>query len=166
MHWYFTVLKNYALFGGRACRREFWMFMLINWLIVFALGTINGIATSAEKHYSAYPGILSRGSSVVFGLYNLAVLIPAVAVSVRRLHDTNRSGWWMLLVPAPHITLALALLTHRIPEPGGSLSSSSVILLSLTLLAFISQIVLLIFMVQDSQPGVNRYSPNPKISTL
>jgi len=88
MEWYITVLKKYAVFSGRARRTEFWMFVLINLVISLALGFIEGMVGS--------PGIVGM-------LYSLAVLIPGIAVSVRRLHDTGRTGWWLLLSFIPLI---------------------------------------------------------------
>ena len=116
MHWYLAVLKKYAVFSGRARRKEYWMFFLFNIIIELVLGGIEGLA---------------GGSGVLVGIYGLAVLIPGIAVAVRRLHDTDRSGWWLLI----------------------------------GLLPLIGAIVLLVFMVQDSQPGANQYGPNPKTAT-
>lgn len=82
MDWYLAVLKKYADFSGRARRTEFWMFALFNVVIGVGLSIVEGIFGG--------PGVLS-------GLYTLAVLIPGIAVGVRRLHDTNRSGWWLLI---------------------------------------------------------------------
>lgn len=76
MDWYLEVLKKYAVFEGRARRKEFWMFNLFNLIIGFGAGVI-----------SAFIQIDSLVS-----LYLLAMIIPNLAVSVRRLHDTNRSG--------------------------------------------------------------------------
>ena len=86
MNWYFEVLKKYAVFDGRAHRTEFWLFFLFNFIISLFLGVIVGLV---------------GGLWFITTLYALAVLIPGLAVSVRRLHDTNRSGWWILtgLVP-------------------------------------------------------------------
>ena len=92
------------------------MFVLFNIIISLVLGSIEGLAGG--------PGVLA-------GIYCLAVLLPGIAVSVRRLHDTNRSGWWMLIALVP----------------------------------LVGAIVLLVFMVQDSQPGDNQYGPNPKDAT-
>jgi uncharacterized membrane protein YhaH (DUF805 family) len=93
MTWYTTVLKNYAGFGGRARRKEFWWFQLcqiVILLILFILDLRLGTTGSAR------PGL-----GVLSGLYALGTFIPALAVEVRRLHDTGRSGWWVLfgLVP-------------------------------------------------------------------
>jgi uncharacterized membrane protein YhaH (DUF805 family) len=82
MDWYLKVLQDYAVFEGRAQRQEYWMFILINILVVIALGIIEGLI-----------GL----SGVVTTLYSLAVFIPSLAVSVRRLHDTERTGWWLLI---------------------------------------------------------------------
>jgi len=89
MNWYLEVLKKYATFGGRARRTEFWMFVLIN-AIIDAVLSILWRATGV--------GILE----VIYYLYALAVLIPGIAVTVRRLHDTGRSGgWWFIgLIPS------------------------------------------------------------------
>ena len=113
MNWYLDVLKQYAVFSGRAHRQEYWMFVLISLIIGFGLGFIEGIL--------GLPGVLST-------LYYLAVLLPSLGVSIRRLHDTGRTGWWVLIGLVPLIGL----------------------------------IVLIVFMVQESQPGDNPYGPNPR----
>ncbi len=94
MHWYLDVLKKYAVFGGRARREEYWMFFLFNLIIGFVLVFVEGLVGG--------PGIL-----VI--LYGLAVLIPGIAVSVRRLHDTDRSGWWLLIGLIPVIGIIVLL---------------------------------------------------------
>jgi uncharacterized membrane protein YhaH (DUF805 family) len=88
MQWYLGVLRKYAVFSGRARRTEFWMFVLINFIITLALAAIEGL--------------LGTGG-VLGGLYGLGVLIPGIAVAVRRLHDTDRSGWWYLINLIPLI---------------------------------------------------------------
>ncbi len=99
MDWYVQVLKKYAVFAGRARRKEYWMFTLFNLLILIGLGIIEGAL-----------GIGAGGDqSVLAGLYSLAVLIPSLAVSVRRLHDTGRSGWWLLIVLVPIVGLITLL---------------------------------------------------------
>ncbi len=118
MNLYLEVLKKYAVFSGRARRKEYWMFFLFNLIIGFVLSFIESLAGIAAE----------SGMSVLTTLYSLAVLIPSIAVSVRRLHDTNRSGWWLFIALVP----------------------------------IIGAIVLLVFMVQDSQPDENQYGPNPK----
>lgn len=94
MNWYLTVLKKYAVFSGRAQRKELWMFVLISVLISIAL-TVVDMATGL---YNAESGIGTLST-----IYGLAVLIPSIAVGVRRLHDTSRSGWWILISLIPLI---------------------------------------------------------------
>ncbi|MFO8030746.1 MAG: DUF805 domain-containing protein [Cyclonatronaceae bacterium] len=95
MHWYMEVLKQYAVFGGRSRRTEFWMFMLFHLLILLVLWIVDGLAGAS--------GMLPAG-------YTLAVLLPALAVSVRRLHDTDRSGWWLLAAFFPLLGVIVLLL--------------------------------------------------------
>lgn len=93
MNWYLEVLKKYAVFNGRARRKEFWMFVLVNVIVALVLAFIDSkIGLMSETGY----GILS-------GIYSLAILVPSVAVTVRRLHDTNRSGLWYLIAFVPVI---------------------------------------------------------------
>ena len=109
MNWYITVLKKYAVFRGRARRKEYWMFFLFNLIIAFVLGIIERIA-----------GIAPRiDQSVLAGIYGLAVLVPELAVSVRRLHDTNRSGWWLFIGLSPLIgSVVLLVFMAQDSQPG------------------------------------------------
>ena len=108
MNWYVQAFQKYADFNGRSRRSEYWYFVLINTLIIWGIILI-------EFALGTY-GILAA-------LYSLGVIVPAFAVTVRRLHDTGRSGWSILL--------------GLIPVIGG--------------------IILLIFLLQDSQPGENQF---------
>ncbi len=81
MHWYVDVLRQYATFDGRARRQEFWMFTLINFIIAGILEIVRAATDSWFLH-------------LIAGLYGLFVLIPTIAVTVRRLHDSNHRGWW------------------------------------------------------------------------
>ena len=88
MHWFTDVIKKYAEFSGRARRKEFWMFVLIGWVISVALSIIDrAIGTSN-----------SSGSGLLGSLFSLAILLPSLAVAARRLHDTGRSGKWLFLI--------------------------------------------------------------------
>jgi uncharacterized membrane protein YhaH (DUF805 family) len=95
--WYPAVLRKYAVFSGRARRKEFWFFVLCNALIVIGLTIVDSVIGLSENP--------SQG--ILVSLYWLAVLIPSIAVGVRRLHDTGRSGWWILLGLVPIIGLVL-----------------------------------------------------------
>src|SRR5450755_2727913 len=94
MNWYLQALKKYADFSGRARRREYWFFVLFNIIISVVLSVCDVFVGTYSA--AASVGILS-------GIYTLAVLIPGIAVTVRRLHDTGRSGWWILIVLVPII---------------------------------------------------------------
>ncbi len=96
MDWYTSVLKKYAVFEGRARRQEYWMFMLINVLIYFGLFIIAAILGAMADAL----GVLGSG---IYMLYALAMLVPTLAVTVRRLHDTGRSGWWYLIALVPFV---------------------------------------------------------------
>jgi len=90
MKWYLEALKKYAVFGGRARRREYWIFEWGNTLILFALVVISRVAV--PKHVGVLPS-----------LFIVAMIVPSFAGLVRRLHDTNRSGWWLLAAFVPVI---------------------------------------------------------------
>ncbi len=94
MNWYIEVLKKYAVFDGRARRKEYWFFVLFNVIISIVLAVVDsavGLSSDAGN-----VGVLG-------GIYSLAVLIPSIAVTVRRLHDTERSGWWILIAFVPFV---------------------------------------------------------------
>ncbi|WP_088329397.1 DUF805 domain-containing protein [Lacimicrobium sp. SS2-24] len=92
MNWYLAALSKYAVFRGRARRMEYWFFILFNFLISLLMALVDGLTGT----FNADTGIGLLGT-----LYGLAVLIPSIAVTVRRLHDSGRSGWWFLLVFIP-----------------------------------------------------------------
>lgn len=94
MNWFLIVLKKYAVFSGRAQRAEYWYFVLFYVLISLGLSMIDGFVGTYDPETSV--GLLS-------GLFSLATLLPSIAVGVRRLHDTGRSGWWLLIGLIPVI---------------------------------------------------------------
>ena len=106
MSWYFAVLKQYATFSGRARRKEYWFFVLFNIIASMILAFIDGMTGTFSAEISM--GMLG-------GIYALAVLLPSLAVSVRRLHDTDRSGWWLLIAFVP-IVGAIVLLVFAVQE--------------------------------------------------
>ena len=102
--WYkYVVLQNYANFNGRASRSEFWWFVLANFIISIILGYVDR----------------SIGTQFISTLYGLAVLIPGIAVSVRRLHDIGKSGWnllWGLIPIIGAIILIIWYVKESYPE--------------------------------------------------
>jgi uncharacterized membrane protein YhaH (DUF805 family) len=109
MHYYTDVLKKYVEFDGRASRKEYWMFTFMNTLVYVVVSFVAG---------AVLPQSLG---GVVTGLYALAILLPSIAVGIRRLHDTNRSGWWLLIGIIPFIG-ALVLLVFFVLDstPGAN----------------------------------------------
>jgi uncharacterized membrane protein YhaH (DUF805 family) len=121
LSWYLEVLKKYTVFEGRSRRSEYWYFALYNLLISVVLTLVDlGIGTYDHK---ARIGLFGA-------IYALAVFIPGLAVAIRRLHDTNRRGWWLLIAFVP----------------------------------IAGAIVLIVFMVVDSDSGENQYGANPKLA--
>jgi uncharacterized membrane protein YhaH (DUF805 family) len=96
VNWYLGVLKNYATFSGRARRKEFWMFALINFVIVVILSALD----------------MALGIGLLSALYSLGVLVPSIAVGARRLHDTGRSGWWQLIGLIPFIGILVLIIFY------------------------------------------------------
>lgn len=103
MHWYFEVLGKYFEFGGRARRAEYWMYTLFTLLISLFLALVDEVAGLNKA---------TGGLSPLYTLYGLAVFIPGLAVSVRRLHDIGKSGWWLLLVFVPLVGVIVLLMFH------------------------------------------------------
>ncbi|HEY4504550.1 MAG TPA: DUF805 domain-containing protein [Candidatus Paceibacterota bacterium] len=97
---YLAVLKKYAVFKGRASRREYWYFYLMN-LIIIGLCYLIFVAMGGFKIGGAYDPVL--WFIIIAMIYFLAIIVPQVAITVRRLHDTNRSAWWLLITFVPYI---------------------------------------------------------------
>lgn len=95
MNWYLMAFKKYAQFKGRSRRKEYWMFVLFNAIFGYALMAVDfGLGTQFES----MPTVGFLGT-----LYNLIVFIPSLALNIRRLHDVNKSGWYLLLIFLPII---------------------------------------------------------------
>jgi uncharacterized membrane protein YhaH (DUF805 family) len=112
MNYFLDVLKKYAVFSGRARRKEYWMYILFVAIIYIVLAVI---------------GVATKQTWIPIVFY-VGILLPSLGVLVRRLHDTGRSGWWVLF--------------SLVPLVGG--------------------ITVLVFVCLDSEPGDNKYGPNPK----
>ncbi|HEV2133005.1 MAG TPA: DUF805 domain-containing protein [Terracidiphilus sp.] len=106
MEWYLRVWQRYAEFTGRSRRMEYWMFTLIHSIIILVLCLgITGFGILKLPFVGAASGLIAAA-------YSLAALIPCFAVTVRRLHDTDKSGWWILICLVPVIgSIALLVMT-------------------------------------------------------
>ena len=110
MSWFLAALKKYATFGGRACRSEYWCFFLFYVAIALVLGVVDGAFGFLDGR---------QGMGPLAGLFVLAMLLPSLAVSARRLHDIGRSGWWLLLSLLPLVgAVVLLLFALRDSDPG------------------------------------------------
>ncbi|MFN1650048.1 DUF805 domain-containing protein [Vibrio rotiferianus] len=117
--WYYKVILNYTNFNGRARRQEYWYFTLVNVLVNLVMGIIDrAIGSATQMDNFGFFGVI----------YALFIMIPSIAVTVRRLHDSGRTGWWALIAFVPVIGI----------------------------------LVLLYFLIQDSEEGSNQYGANPK----
>ncbi len=117
--WYYKVILNYTNFNGRARRQEYWYFTLVNVLVNLVMGIIDRVIGSVMQmdNFGFF--------SVIYALF---IMIPSIAVTVRRLHDSGRTGWWALIAFVPVIGI----------------------------------LVLLYFLIQDSEEGSNQYGVSPK----
>lgn len=110
MSWYLEVLKKYVTFSGRARRKEYWMFVLFNIIFSIVATVLDSVIGTRDP---------DTGYGIISGLYSLAVLLPGLAVSARRLHDIGKSGWWLLIVLIPIIgAIWLLVLMVTDSQPG------------------------------------------------
>ncbi|MBU2949924.1 DUF805 domain-containing protein [Tamlana agarivorans] len=112
MNWYLKVLKQYADFKGRARRKEFWMFLLFSFLVSAVASILDNVLGLTFKDYG--------GNGPILGLYSLFVLIPGLAVTVRRLHDIGKSGWWLFIGLIPLIGAIWLLILYCKDSEAGS----------------------------------------------
>ena len=136
------VKQKYVAFSGRASRSEFWWFFLFTVLGGIILSLIDGVlGTTIGRNQIIAGRIVHQEIGIIDSLFQLAMLLPAIAVSVRRLHDTDRSGWFFLLILTPFVGIFL-----------GSIG---------LLVSFAGWIVLLVFFVQQGTNGRNRFGDDP-----
>ena len=114
MNWYLKVLKQYADFSGRARRKEYWMFVLFNFIFLIVAAILDNILGLTFK---------IAGQSVGYGwlylAYCLAILIPGLAVAVRRLHDRGKSGWYYFIAFIPLIGFIILLVWFCLESQAG-----------------------------------------------
>ncbi|WP_374406123.1 DUF805 domain-containing protein [Pelagerythrobacter sp.] len=142
MHWMILPLKRYAEFSGRSRRMEYWMFALLNVIVmavVFLLmgvtGSLGDVGTVDPANPLAIYGTLFTGVGLLLAVWFLAILIPGIAVGVRRLHDRNMSGWWYL---------------------------GFIVVSFIPFIGLIASIAFLVVMLLPGTPGPNRFGEDPK----
>ena len=158
------VLKKYADFSGRATRAEYWWWVLATLIVGMAIGSVDAfIASIVDKEWISSP---------LATIFNLAILLPNLAVSARRLHDIGKSGWWLLvwfvLVVIGWIPVVVGLILLLV---GGALkgqfdAGSFVPLIiggAITLLLALGLLLwIILWMVRQGQGGPNRFGPDPR----
>ena len=153
-----SVLSNYVTFSGRARRAEYWWFYLFTILVGLATSIIDAALDTAFNNEIGIVGTVT----------SLGLLLPTMAVTARRLHDTGRTGWWMLLPVVPlfatiTVAAATAFATLFSTDAAGGLAvGMSVLLLACVLATIAAGVTLLVFLCLDSNPGPNRFGPSPK----
>ena len=158
MHWMLMPLRRYAEFSGRSRRKEYWMFflgvILFYFVMTFLMMGVIGAGAMATEGGAGGVFAAMAGAGIVGIILLIAVLglfIPSLAVGVRRLHDIDRTGWWMLAFYGPYL-LGLVLAFAGAPEVAGIL----------TLISLVGAVILLVFAFLPGTPGPNRYGPDPK----
>ncbi len=179
-----TGIHKYVVFSGRASRQEYWKFILGIFIVSVLIILLHGLAfgptvqevvrttVAADGPTTTVRGLNSKYSGGLPGtVFSLFCFVPALAVAARRLHDTNRSGWWLT---APLLATVIGAVVVILVEIGPSaalaafrtngnihVQTGSGIGLVALLFIFASWITLLVWLCKRSTPGPNRYGPNP-----
>ena len=164
-----TCILKYADFSGRATRAEYWWWVLATVIVSFGIGAVDGFINSFTGAYSFSP------LSTIFGL---AVLLPDLAVTCRRLHDTGRSGWWQLVWFAIAILAIIPVIVGVVVGLSGLLAGGEewgewwtaiswapvVVGFVIAFLVWIGLLIWwLLWMVKQGQAGPNHYGPDPRL---
>lgn len=137
-----TVTEHYLDFQGRCARRDFWYYVLAYFVIYIGLAVIQAVI----------------GTRALTGLFGLALLLPGLGISVRRLHDTDRSGWWILIGVVP---LFLMILLGAAALAGGSAGPVILSAVLLPILTLAAMALLIYWYAQTGTSGDNSYGPPP-----
>jgi len=163
--WYLAVLKKYAVFSGRARRKEYWMFFLGNLILGVAFALLEILVFGVDGFLFTHNPI-----SILSLIFGIAVFIPNLAVAVRRLHDTGRSGLWLLwlyLVIPLGATIVFAIFGALLFDAHLAVLALALAgLIGLSLGLLVGTIILLVFTVLDGTQGDNKYGPDPKVSSI
>ena len=180
MNWMLMPLRRYADFSGRSRRMEYWMWQVLK-LIVFGGFVILflilfGVAFANFEETKDPSQLIAVGGGalllwLVCMILALAIIIPDIAVGVRRLHDTNRTGWWILaplgsyfigIIVAGALAGSGATMAPGDQTANGLLMAGGLVGLVAMLVTLVLALILLVFMFLDGTPGPNKYGPDPK----
>lgn len=170
MHWMLMPLRRYAEFSGRSRRKEYWMFalgmallyLILVMLMVAMMGSaiLSAAGSAAAADSSGDPAATAGMLGAMLGggivgililVIWLALLIPTIALGIRRLHDIDRTGWWLMLGYGPYILSVILSIA-------GSVELGAI----LNIVSMIGFLVLLVFAVTAGTKGPNRFGPDPK----
>lgn len=139
--YFFDVITNHYIdFKGRARRKQYWM-----WVLYYLIFCLIYSITVVTIYAVTKADIIAKNASIFGKIYFYILLLPSLGLQVRRLHDSGKSAWWLLVYAIPFAETKLAI-------------SSIDTLNSL----IIGAIIMIILFCLDSQPGTNKYGPNPK----
>jgi uncharacterized membrane protein YhaH (DUF805 family) len=166
MEWMILPLKRYVDFQGRSRRMEFWLWIVFVIGVSIVLSIVDtmlglgghsslGQAPGFAPGNYGYRAFTSGG--LLSGIFSLAILIPNLAVQVRRLHDTNRSGWWLLLPVGPYLLGIILLVAGGFGANIGVMVAGGILLFA----GLICAITLLVFFCLPGSVGPNRFGPDP-----
>ena len=164
MEYMFMPLKRYAEFSGRSRRMEYWMWVLFQVLLGIGFSVLMMIVGGAALMGGGSPSAMiaaGGGVLILYALYLLlclAFVIPGIAVGVRRLHDTNRSGWWLLAPLAGYAVMFIG--TGMVAS--GSTGTGGILAMVGGIAALVMAIILIVFMFLEGTKGPNQYGPDPK----
>ena len=167
-------LIKYVDFRGRARRSEFWLWTLAQFILFIVLdGVLFSLAASTHNPEQMATGFARF--SPILNLLQLGLLLPNIAVQVRRLHDTNRTGWWMvmpvvvfiaglILFIATNFSKFIQMFNHTSasPDTASIMGIVGTAMLFIWLPTIVASIVIFVFNVLDGTPGSNRFGPDPK----
>ncbi len=135
-----TCFSKYATFSGRAPRSEYWWWVLFSFLGNLGLGILDGLIF----------GFAEDDPAMLAGLFGLATILPSIAVTARRLHDVNRSGWWQV---APYgMIIAAAVLAAM---------GAFILLWAAGITALVLLVALLVWLIRKGTDGPNDFGPDP-----
>ena len=163
MEWVLMPLRRYAEFSGRSRRMEFWIWHLFQFAVYIAISMLTALLGegAGDADLSSPAMILN----IAYLLFWLATLVPTVAVTVRRLHDSDRGGAWWFIAPFPPFPTAailVAALGIGLAVAGAAGSAWMIPAILLAILCLVGWVVLLVFLFSDGTRGPNRFGDDPK----
>ena len=167
MEWMLMPLRRYADFSGRSRRMEFWMWQVFKCIVGIVIwGIFFAVAGSALLSGDPTAIVAVGGAALIVWLvamiFGLVIIIPDIAVAVRRLHDTNRSGWWLLAPVVPYLVMVFSAVGAGMMGGKGGMAAGGLVAI-IAMIAFLGVcILLLVFYFMEGTRGPNRYGPDPK----